>query len=288
MTNITTNNDGECSIASFSDLLVSKLSHTDVVSSDIQYAIKSIFGNATAIEIANQLTPEFEETTTPIFTGQEKESEVYISRSLNWASVKVNNDENAKLELEVHLDKHESQSRCTVDLIAEDFIYNMTKDVLGQGLTLNSLSGFSADLDGGEVDKVSYSFSISTLGVLNSERLIEEFFTRSGLKNINNNLLFENIYSGIFQNSLHITPELPIWHQEGKECTTAGSVIKELGVYKAIEAKGPDLTDRAIFDRIIMALVSLCEEIALSVGVLSKKEAYPIFMRRMLMSQFQY
>jgi hypothetical protein len=285
MTKITTNNAIECPTASFSDLLASKLSHTDVVSSDIQYAMKSIFGNATAIEIANQLTPEFEETTTPIFTGQEKESEVYISRNLNWASLKVNNDDNAKLELEVHLDKHESQSRCIVDLIAEDFIYNMTKDVLGQGLALNSLSGFSADLDGSEVDKVSYSFPISTLGVLNSERLIEEFFTRNGLKNINNNLLFENIYNGVFQNSPHITLELPIWYQEDKECKTAGSFIKELGVYKSIEAKEPDLTDKAIFNRIIMALVSLCEDILHS---FSKREAYPIFMRRMLMSQFHY
>jgi hypothetical protein len=288
MTKTTTNNVIECPTASFSDLLASKLSHTDVVSSDIQYAIKSIFGNATPSEIASQLTPKLEETTTPIFTGQEKESEVYISRDINWANLKVNNDENAKLALEVHLDKHESKSRCIADLTTDDFIYSMTKDVLGQGLTLNTISCFSADLDGSKVDTVCYSFPISTIGVLNSERLIEEFYTRNGLKNINNNLLFEKIYNGVFQNWLHITPELPIWYQENKGCTTAGAFIKELGVYKAIEAKEPELTDNAIFNRIIMALVSLCEEIVNAVSPPSKKDAYPIFMRRMLMSQFQY
>jgi hypothetical protein len=285
MTKITTSNTKECPATSFSDLLASKLSHTDVVSSDIQYAIKSIFGNSTATEIVSQLTSNHEESNTPIFTGQEKESEVYISTNLNWASLKVNNDENAKVALEIHLDKNESKSRCIVGLIADDFIYSMTKDILGQGLTLNAISCFSAELDGNEVDKVSYSFPISTLGTLNAERLIEDFFTKNGIKNINNNLLFENIYNGVFQNSPHITLELPIWYQEDKECKTAGSFIKELGVYKSIEAKEPDLTDKAIFNRIIMALVSLCEDILHS---FSKREAYPIFMRRMLMSQFHY
>jgi hypothetical protein len=288
MTKITTSNTKECPATSFSDLLASKLSHTDVVSSDIQYAIKSIFGNSTATEIVSQLTSNHEESNTPIFTGQEKESEVYISTNLNWASLKVNNDENAKVALEIHLDKNESKSRCIVGLIADDFIYSMTKDILGQGLTLNAISCFSAELDGNEVDKVSYSFPISTLGTLNAERLIEDFFTKNGIKNINNNLLFENIYDGVFRNSPHIIPNLSIWYNEDKECTTTGAIIKDLGAYKSIKSKEPDLTDDAIFSRIITALVSLCEEIVNSVNVPSKKDAYPIFMRRMLMSQFKY
>jgi len=288
MTTITTNNFIGCPTASFSDLLASKLSHTDVVSSDIQHAMKSLFGNETVGKITRELTSNSSQLDSPFYAGEKDDSEAFTPSKIDWANVKVNNNENPCLSLDISFGKNEITPRTFNDFISEEFIFNTTKDIFGKGLTLSSLSGCITTLDDSDVDKVCYEFSISKLGIINTERLIEEFFRTNNLQNKNSNLLFDRIYNSITYKPSQINPELPIFKQENTESSTVSAVIKELGAYKSIKSKRPDLDGGTISTLILSSLVKLCEEVLNLVGPTSQKEAYPIFMRRMLLSQFQY
>lgn len=284
MTTITTNNFTGCPTASFSDLLASKLSHTDVVSSDIQHAMKSLFGNETVSKLTHGLISSNDEDASPFYSGTKDNSEAFAPTKLDWTSLKVKNNDSAHLSLNVSFGKNESPPRCFIDFISEDFVFNATKDIFGKGLTLDVLSGCTTNLDDKDVDNVSYDFSISKLGMLNTERLIEEFFRINDLENKNSNLLFEKIYTGITCNPSQIRPELSI----NTKSTTVSAAIKDLGAYQSIKASRPYLNGDTIFTRILSSLVTLCEEILNSLGSASRKDVYPIFMRRMLLSQFQY
>jgi hypothetical protein len=283
---ITTNNFKGCPTASFSDLLASKLSHTDVVSSDIQHAMKSLFGNETVSKVTSGLISSNNEDSTPFYSGVNDMPEELGLTKLDWTNLKVKNNDSAHLLLNVSFGKKEAKPRCLIDFISEEFVFNATKEIFGKGLTLDTLSGCTTNLGEHDVDNVSYEFSISKLGILNTEHLIEKFFRNKDIEN--NNLLFEKIYTGITLKPSKITAEIPIFTEEHTQSTTIRTVIKELGAYQSIKASDPELSSDTIFNRILHSLVTLCEEILNSLSTESRKDVYPIFMRRMLLSQFQY
>ena len=291
---ITTNNNMECPTDSFADLLASKLSHTDVVSSDIQYAMKSIFGASMVNTVTANLMAANDPAKIKAIPREESNAEISSFTHFSGADLKVNYGESTNIELGIQFDCENSSLTGIAHLVQEDFICSVTQSVLGEKIDFGALSGFRTELFGERVNKLSLEFSVDKLGLLRTERLVENFFRENQESMIGNCVIFDAVFDVVCQsaferfNDTHIRPTLPICRDISEKCFTLESAVHELGAYQSARKQEPRTLNRELFERIMFALNKLYREIYALFDCPSHKKVYPLFMRRMLLSQFQY
>lgn len=284
----------ECPTDSFADLLASKLSHTDVVSSDIQYAMKSIFGASMVNTVTANLMAANDPAKIKAIPREESNTEISSFMHVNGSDLKVTYGDSANIELGVHFDRENSRLADISQLVQKDFICSVTQSVLGEGVDFDALSGFRTELFGGRVNKLSLEFSIDKLGLLRTERLVENFFRENQDSMTGNCVTFDAIFDVVCQsafesfNNTHVKPTLDICHNSSEECYTLETAVNELGAYQSVRKQEPHMLGRELFERIMFALNRLYREVYALFDCPSHSKVYPVFMRRMLLSQFQY
>ncbi len=284
----------ECPTDSFADLLASKLSHTDVVSSDIQYAMKSIFGESMVNTVAANLMAANDPSKIEAIKRDESDTQISSFTNFSGADLKVNYGESTNIELGIHFDCKNNSLIGINKIIQEDFIYSVTQNVLGESVDFGALCGFKSEFLGGRVNKLSLEFSVDNLGLLRAERLIENFFRENQESMIGNCVIFDAVFDVVCQDAYksfadsHVRPTLPLCQNNSEKCYTLESIVHELGAYQSARKQEPRVLSGELFQRIMFALNKLYREIYALFDCPSHNKVYPLFMRRMLLSQFQY
>lgn len=291
---ITTNNNTmESPTASFADLLASKLSHTDVVSSDIQHAMLSLFGNSNVDVVTANLMAANDEVDVFKFDKVEPSPPLTSFTNYSGTELKVLNGEETKLQLGIIFDTEKSDFTNIDQLINEQIVCDVTQSVFGESVNFRSLCGFSTYLRDSKVQKLSLEFSVNNMGLVTAERLVENFFRDNQHPVTGDCVIFDALFNVVSEcayenlSDAKVRPTLPICPRSDV-CYMLESAVHELGAYQSARKQAPRLLGREIFERIMRALSKLYRELSSLFPAPTKSNVYPIFMRRMLLSQFQY